>query len=202
MEGSNEKQGRCVSCGFLSKFDMENQGPPPYIYEMPPKDRSSGAMSWVRIGNYHVTGPSPQCYVNTAKILEEIDLYIQTEKRREEGASKAFNRDRQCLKWHLYTPGFSPQQHLEEERMLDLEFQRQKFQKQMADDQKAIMLKLDADQKEIIRLNDIRNRWFQWILAGIAVLEIFVGLLQVLYPSGFPLLQNIFGIKPPIAPHY
>ena len=70
--------------------------------------------------------------------------------------------------------------------MLELELKRQEFEKQMADDQKALMLKLDADQKEINR----KNRLFQWLLFGIAVVEIIVGLLQVLYPTGLPWFQK------------
>ena len=61
-----------------------------------------------------------------------------------------------------------------------------------------------SEHKELMRTLDQGNKRVQlilgFVLGGIAVVEIIVGVLQVLYPTGFPWLQNFFGIKPPIPP--
>ncbi len=75
-------------------------------------------------------------------------------------------------------------------RLLELENMRKSFEKQMAADQNAIMLKLDADQKALIEKHDRRNKLIQWVLGVMAGVEIIVSSLQLLYPTGLPWLQK------------
>jgi len=183
--------GRCVSCGFLSKFNRHYDGPPPYVYEMPPRDRESGERTQIRLDSGREIAGFPQCYVGEAKIWEEIDaLRRKTGKNEFEAATEVFNENRRCPKWHPYTQGFSPQEHWEELRMQELELKRQAFEKRMADDQKAFMAKLDTGNKQVQLILGL-------VLGGIAVIEIIVGVLQVLYPTGWPWLQHLLGIQPP-----
>ncbi len=74
--------------------------------------------------------------------------------------------------------------------MQQLELDRQKFEKQMADDQRAIMLKLDKDQKNLVERLDSKNRRIQYLLMGIALVEIVVGILQLFYPAGLPVFTR------------
>lgn len=138
MSEQKDREGKCISCGFLAKFDAHYEGPPPYIYEMPPRGRDTGEVSGIRLwANREILG-FPQCYANVANLWGEIDSATRAGGMdRFAAAREVFSKERHCAKWHQYTPGFSPQQHLEEERMLELELKRQQFEKQMADDQKA-----------------------------------------------------------------
>ena len=73
--------------------------------------------------------------------------------------------------------------------MQELELKRQQFEQKMVNDHKAFMT-----------LMEDRNWWFQFwiafILGAIAVLEILVGIFQLLYPSGLPWFQS----PPPLMP--
>lgn len=186
-------KGRCISCGFLSKYNVHHNGPPPYFYEMPENDRNSGQMSGIRLDAGREIQGFPQCYVNAEDLWREIDLGKREGKNEYLHARGVFEKDRKCPKWHRYTPGFSPQEHLEELRAQELELKRQEFEQRMAADQKELMRKLDSGNKRVQLILGL-------VLGGIAVVEIIVGLLQVLYPTGFPWLQNLFGIKPPAPP--
>lgn len=144
MDETEDKNGRCISCGFLAKFDLHYDGPPPYIYEMPGRDRISGEMSQIHLAKDHPVWGSPFCYANAD------DLYIAIQKVKQQHGQTNFgevhtffDQDRQCNKWHPYTKGFSPQQHLEEVRMQELELKRQAFELKMQQDHEAVLLRLD-----------------------------------------------------------
>ena len=126
--GSSDQMVQCVNCGFLAKFDRHFDGPPPYIYEMPPKDRETGIMSSIHLSAKNVDITFPQCYVNAISIWTETEAAKREGMGMETAARTAFNRPRSCDKWHQYTHGFSPQDHLQEERVRALELERRTFE--------------------------------------------------------------------------
>ena len=88
--------------------------------------------------------------------------------------------------------------------MHELELRRQEFEKRMADDHKSLILQVDAANKEFMKTLDNGNKRVQlilgFVLGGIALFGVLVGVLQLLYPVGFPWLQNVFGIQQPSLP--
>lgn len=187
-------EGRCSSCGFLSKFDRVYSGPPPNVYEMPPRDRSTGESTQIRLDSGREITTFPHCYLDVYDIWGTIDqTRRKTQNTEPLAAMEVFSADRGCPKWHRYTQGFSPQEHLGEIRMQKLELERQQFEQKMANDQNTFMTNLDS-----------KNKTFQLILGlvlgGIALIEIFVGALQVVYPAGWPWLQKIVGSLPSPPP--
>ncbi len=186
----NDSDGRCGSCGFLSQFDYHTDGPPPHFYEYPIQDRQQPGETVVRLEKDWQITTFPRCYFNCADLLGEIDGRVRSESTTRTLATwHVLWKDRNCHKWHPYSQGFSPQEHWEEVRMQELELKRQQFEQKMVNDHKAFMT-----------LMEDRNWWFQFwiafILGAIAVLEILVGIFQLLYPSGLPWFQS----PPPLMP--
>lgn len=183
MDNSTDAKVQCGSCGFLAKFDLTYSGPPPYIYEFPNKDRESGLISPIRLEAAREIYGFAQCYVNADDILGECQKEVQSGSEYQH-RRQVFAKDRDCPRWHQYTPGLSPQQHLEEERVLELELKRQQFEQKMVQDHKDFMSTIDAN-----------NKCFQLkvtcVLGFIAVVEIIVTGLQLLYPTGLPWFQTI-----------
>lgn len=176
---NDDSTGRCISCGFLAQWDAHQDGPPPHFYEYPTKDREIPGYTVARIEKDWQINTFPRCYFDCADLWKEIDA-LEREKSttRTLAMAKVFDTDRQCKKWHTYTPGFSPQEHWEEVRMLELELKRQEFEKKMDDSNKCFQVKITC------------------ILALIAFLEIVVTVLQLFYPTGIPWFQSPSPIPP------
>lgn len=84
--------------------------------------------------------------------------------------------------------------------MLELEFKRQQFESELELKREQFEQRMATDQKQLMQTLDTGNKRVQLILGivlgGIAVVEILVGLLQVIYPTGFPWLQKLLGVVP------
>lgn len=189
METDSASEGRCISCGFLAKFDLHYSGPPPYIYEMPPRDRETGERSGLRLEAAREITGFPQCYVNASDIWKEIGTARRDRNIDEFSATRqVLDQDRHCSKWYPYTQGYSPQEHLEEKRVLQLEKDRKEFE-----------FRIEQDRKNFELLLEQRNRNFQIFLAIVvailAVAEIIASLLQVVYPNGWPWLQKLLHLQ-------
>jgi hypothetical protein len=171
---------------------------------MPDKDRQTGQLCGIRISSDREIYGFPDCYVNAAHLWEEIADARKAGDSEYASVRNVLRRDRHCKHWYSYTPGFSPQWHLGEIKMQELELKRQEFERRMADDHKALLLQMETENKRFLAILDKGNKRvlliLGFVLGGIAVLEIIVGLFQVLYPTGFPWLQDFFGIKPPQLP--
>lgn len=178
---------KCADCGFLAKYCPGNQIPTPNYFEMDTLARETGKA--FQHPAHSAGGLAPSYPVCFRRVAEFEDTFKGFKVESQQDPNKLFEllqQERSCSLWWEYSPGLDPKEHLQDLRMNQLELDRQKFQKQMADDQTALMLKLDTDQK---RINE-KNRLFQWILLGVAVLEIIVSALQVLYPAGLPWFQK------------
>ncbi|MGD9728163.1 MAG: hypothetical protein AB7G68_11825 [Nitrospiraceae bacterium] len=185
----DETTGRCISCGFLSKFDLHYSGPPPYVYEMPQRDREYGQTSAIRLEAAREIQGFPQCYVNVSNLWGEINKATRAEGLDAFTASRqAFSKDRRCPKWHRYTPGFSPQEHLEEIRMTELEQKRQEFELKLFEMNRSLNDKADASNWRV-------TKWLMFF----AFLEVLFGAAQLAYPDGWPWLMRLLG-SPPAPP--
>jgi hypothetical protein len=135
------------------------------------------------------------CFINETDLWEFIDAGRAHGEHIPVVTKKVLQEDRQCPKWHQYTPGFSPQQHLEEERALELELKRQQFEQRM-----------DKENKEFTVRLDVRNRRFQFWLAVVlgifAIAEVLAAFVQVAFPNGWPWLMHKVGadVVPSIPP--
>jgi len=185
-------EGRCVSCGFLAKFDLHYSGPPPYIYEMPPKDRGTGERSGIRLEAAREITGFPQCYVNAFDLWNEIRTAVQDGNNEFAAARQVFDSDRHCSKWHRYTQGYSPQEHLEELRVQELESKRQEFEHRMEVDKKNFELKLFKMGQELAQRHQRVNFWLAVALGSFAIVEAIATVLQLRFPNGWPWLTKWF----------
>lgn len=202
------RDGCCVSCGFLAKFILGEGVPPPKFEELTVLERDRGI--------FEITGPQavreniplPACFRQHINIQEEFgDIYQNYSDSIGEIYKIVFNKERNCPKWMKYTPGFSPMEHLQEFKMLELEQRREEFEQKMANERKAFDLKIDESNKKFQELLERDNRSFQWwltlLLMAFALLEVGAALIQVGFPDGWPWAMNWFGNgpQPPIDPY-
>jgi hypothetical protein len=143
--GEEETRGQCVSCGFLSVVgewngDAKALGRP---------GRESG-----EIGSM-----APLCIRQAADLTGELygDLPIVDAEGNAtiptgEQVISVLRRDRHCADWYPYQPGFSPKEHLEEERMMRIEQDRKTHDLQLAQmqaDGQASLAQIQADSLKI-----------------------------------------------------
>lgn len=156
MQAGYPKKGQCNSCGFLAKLQKHQSAAPPFIYEMPFKERQNGTVIPWNVGGQNVDF-IPTCYEDV-DIGSEILRLQQDDKKGESAAIReVFEKDRQCQKWRKYIHGLSPQEH---------------WMKMYADN-------LETDRR---RLDII----LALIVGILVVPEVLTGLLQVTYPNGLP----------------
>jgi hypothetical protein len=145
-------------------------------------------MSGMRIdGGRHVNG-FPQCYIRVCDVWEEILMVRRTGSALNAANREIFEKDRQCPKWHRYTPGFSPQEHLEDVRMTELELKRQEFE-----------LRLFEMNRRLNEQSERSNKRVTCVLILFAIFEVLFGaasVLQLAYPEGWPWLMNLLGSTP------
>jgi len=175
-----EEYQTCLTCGFLAKLDAHYEGPPPYVYEFSDKERQTGNIRKVYLSKDNDIYAFPHCHVNAFPLSSEISEYRKENSSWEHQAIRqVVVKKRMCRSWHPYTPGFSPQQHLEQVRMEQLEIDRRRFENEM----------------------NQSNRNFQIFLTVVvlifAIAEIFI---PAAFPNGWPWLQGIFGSLPPPPP--
>ncbi len=99
---------------------------------------------------------------------EELDTYRDdrfdsTTPERNEAAKSVFNKLRpECHKWFPYTPGLSPEKHLQEFRMQQLEQDRRAFELEL--------FKMSQDIQENSNKSNKRVTWLFVVLAIVAIL--------------------------------
>ena len=131
--------GRCSSCGFLALHSTHGGW-----YEVEPGNRSSGQLNIARTPGFpnEWSEAYPVCIIRRAQL--ELDYEIIARDAEMElpdaplgdiigqRAAAMLHLDRRCPRWFEYEPGFSPQQHVEREHMLQLERDRARLQIQLA----------------------------------------------------------------------
>lgn len=110
-------QGRCRSCGFLSKHAISPAGlPSPRFYEAEHRER----IALYRLSR-HTVGPSMSAETEPMCFLGKINLAATLENEGEEKLGEAINMDRECEDWYPYMPGLSPIEHYQDRQMRDYE---------------------------------------------------------------------------------
>src|SRR5690348_4013878 len=105
-------QGKCRSCGFLSKHAKRPYGVPlPRFYEAEHSERITvGAFFRHSIGYREWVDTEPMCFQDEINLMQKIAADTQPEVERKLEAE--IWEDRKCDRWYPYTPGLSPKEHL------------------------------------------------------------------------------------------
>ena len=163
---------KCITCVFLCKFVSGSHVPTPKFFEMDADDRRTGGVFQHTINTMRGPGYAhPACF----RMVESVRAELEHIADKPDKFLEIATRERECSKWALYEVGFSPMDHLQDWRMNELEFKRQKFENDM----------------------NRSNRNFQIFLTGVvlvfALAEIFI---PAAFPNGWPWLMRIFGSQP------
>jgi hypothetical protein len=118
-----EQKGRCISCGFLAKRPSAQRVMPPDYYEVSLEERQQGQM-FLHIPDTFTgqISTDPACLRRAADLAQEMSGTTNT------AAATVLGKDRHCDKWHAYTPGLNPKEHLEEFKARELERERRRFE--------------------------------------------------------------------------
>ena len=132
---------RCANCGFLGKRALESKIPQ-LTYEMTLSDRESGnnptySVMEPVIDQPGVTRPISLRAVCYRGVYEPFAEQRARGAKEGGGSAKALvaiiNEDRDCDKWHPYSPGLDPLRHLEDFRMQQLEDNRREFERRLVE---------------------------------------------------------------------
>jgi hypothetical protein len=142
----------CQSCGFLSLRAVATQNAAnPIFREFGPEARQTGVVGVVIgiPGADKGMSPLPMCIRGAADLWGEM---LEFNQQFQQGAAKAvlhvLEQPRKCDKWHAYTPGLDPSQHLEEHRMLELERMRREWEERQEETRRRWEKELEQDRRE------------------------------------------------------
>ena len=197
----------CASCGFLARRPYSSRQASTF-FEMPSRARKNGGGWWImQIAGSGI--PSvPACCVGAYPILDEIkslepealnwrhksldeipkeelntykdDRFDSTTPERNEAAKVVFNKLRpECPKWFPYTPGLSPEKHLQEFRMQQLEQRREEFEQRMERERKEFELKLDERNREERKRTDRIMIWLTVAAIVFAAMQVYAALATI-----------------------
>lgn len=177
-------RGRCTTCGFLAKH--RSGGP---WHEVGHEDRESGRNFYKAPGGSINTAPA--CLRHAANLEEEHQRNWATRKVAGDNSPDAefaavravIGADRHCSEWYPYTAGFSPKEHWEEWRMVQLEEERR------ANDLALAQLRAESESRsrdiastllEVTReTGNFTTVWTHWAV-GLAAAGVALALLGVL----------------------
>jgi hypothetical protein len=114
-------QGKCRSCGFLSKHAAKPFGlPSPRFYEAEHSERITvGAFYRHAIGYREKIETEPMCFLGKINLVEIIIADEQPERERK--LENEILNDRDCDGWYPYMPGLGPLEHYQDRQMRDYE---------------------------------------------------------------------------------
>jgi hypothetical protein len=191
-------EGACVNCGFLSEVSDT----------FDPADAKEASAS-TRIG---WPGSKLHCFVHAALLDLEAMSYATEFPEVDGGAGigneikrreKALTRARNCQSWYRWRPGFSPQWHIEDRRMRQLEQERQTLLKDLAQmdqrSQEGLRLAMESHTK-IMQDSGREGRAWQLAFAAMTVIALILALGSLAYPNGAAWLDWIPGQASTEAP--
>ena len=125
---SDPHEGMCSACGFLSKRTESRGGVTQTYYETTHNERASADLFTHSPDKF--TGPVdslPFCFRNAASLTTELGQISTANESlsTQQAMQRVIRKDRKCPKWYPYTPDYSPKEHLEEFKMLELERRRE-----------------------------------------------------------------------------
>lgn len=206
-------QGRCRSCGFLSKHGTRTAGiPSPRFYEVEHSERIEGSFFTHTPAAHMGTESEPMCF------RQKINLMEIEEQQGRAKLLEAVNADRRCDSWYPYTPGLGPIEHYEEYQVQELERHRRDLQVKLSEmelavqrhgaevtEKNAIILKehaeiaeaskqLVGELKDVAVRSDRTSRRATWLVVLLAIAQVIVGLMVYFHESYTDrLLKSIFG---------
>ncbi|HXX37542.1 MAG TPA: hypothetical protein VEP50_05210 [bacterium] len=136
-----EQRGRCRTCGYLAERLMDSSLEPA-LREVNEAQRNA-FVGEVIVPGRGVVSVVPHCYVKAADLEREYGTPLN----RMQHAALVFDRDRKCPKWHPYTPGFGPREHLAHVRAQQEELERKKYQERQEENRRQFELAMQRDSK-------------------------------------------------------
>lgn len=206
-------QGRCRSCGFLSKHGTRTAGiPSPRFYEVEHSERIDGSFFTHTPAPHVGTTSEPMCFRQKTNLME-----IEEQQGRAK-LLEAVNADRHCEAWYPYMPGRSPNEHYEEYKMQELERERRALETKLSEmqlgvqrygaevaERNAVTLKehaeiaeaskqLVGELKDVAVRSDRTSKRVTWLVVLLAIAQVVVGLMTYFHESYTDrLLKSIFG---------
>lgn len=169
-------EGRCLTCGFLSKWE-----PAGSIFHIGMPDRLKGKAYRHFLPQGEIV-TLPFCFRGAVAFETEDELGLMATRpaeERDKAAADVFQRDRRCPKWYPYRPGFSPQAHLEELRMLELEQRRENFEQRMEAERRGFEWSLAAQAEKAERKRYKVVIWVALAAFIFAVLQVAAAILAL-----------------------
>ncbi len=179
------KFNECATCGFLAKRPTPSaRVPPPYSYEVSLEERDQGALYAHIPDTLKGSVPTlPGCYKRAADIDREIaDRIKESNGSKKEATVWVVQKNRECKSWFPYTEGFSPKEHAEEEQTVQIEQLRQDFTQQ-----------LENQRHQSQRFERNITITLAVIAIVFTLMQLFVGVVNLLYPDGWPWLMEWIG---------
>jgi hypothetical protein len=183
-----EQRQRCVSCGFLSRFDI---GGDSQLHDV-------GA--WTR-ANGDFRGSIPACFRQKADLFRE--MREEQQKRTEDGAythptvagGLVLNLERNCDRWYPFQPGLSPKDHLDQMLMIQIEQARRAHEREM------VRLQIQA-QETGVRIADATKRLTRYgvVVAVILLVLAVASLVATVYYGSRPLEVHVHVTAPTATP--
>ena len=174
-------QGKCRSCGFLSKHATKPQGiPPPRFYEAEHSERITvSAFFRHAIGYREGVNTEPMCFRGKINLVELIAAETQPEIDRK--LETEIWEDRKCEDWYPYMPGLSPIEHYDQLMMQKLEADRRDYEQRTEESRRRYEERMaqeaESDRRRYEELNEGRNRTL--IIASI-ILAVVIGLAEII----------------------
>jgi hypothetical protein len=184
--------GKCVNCGFFAKKDTEPTGGDTYAVSV--SERAARQVHPIMV---HPTrnvsiGVEPFCFRRVIAV---------SEMSKKHGLAAVLDEDRKCPLWHGWHEGFSPKEHLEEERLAQLEEARRANDLKIAElDQRsqdathAMMeehTKISAEHaktaealRDISARNERQTSWFNGFFLIIGLAALILAIAAFAYPNG------------------
>lgn len=146
LEPQRLERFSCMSCGLLGKLNVDRPGqqwPSPGLWQITAIERQAGeAFEHTPSASDGIRRTEPFCLARVVNLMDEVWKELGRDPsgglppldEKLSAARKVFQKDRsgQCKDaWCEYTPGFTPNEHLAEKRMLERERQNKKTQRDM-----------------------------------------------------------------------
>lgn len=187
--GRHSEQGKCDSCGFLSKR-LYSDIAQPECREASLYDRDFGMPPYLQNTTTKII---PWCFVGEVGLHSEVEDLCATSGNPQNACLVAvIISDRHCPMWFPWTEFLSPKEHFEKYQMTQLEQRQKEFQQTIEQERKDFDLKLfemdqriQSDNNETAKRADKFNRRMTWFFIILAILSAAGTILALFFPNGF-----------------
>lgn len=198
---SKENEGRCVSCGFLSRDTESHESGRP---EVTSASRRTG-----RFGSGWF--PEPMCSrevadLCSAALAEPTPQGSDTRTCNPSQILAVIRKDRKCPSWFQYEPLHSPKEHAEMQRMIEIEKMRQENARILAEMEREQRISAEKIQADSVKIAEATKGLTGWgvFLAGVMVFLTVVAICATVYfgtrpvaPTKVPVVNNYLVVPTP-----